>query len=277
MNEFFETTLFQQGNIKITIFTLVQIAILFFVIFVILVGIRKALFRSPKLDIGRKYALFNLVKYIFIVLTFLFTLQILGFNLSVILAGSAALLVGLGIGLQNLFNDFISGIIILIDGTVEVNDIIQVNDIVCKVKEIKLRTTKVITRDERYIILPNSYLTSNLVQNWTHNNESARFEVRVSVEYSSDPQLVTNLLIEAAKNVNKIDQNKTPFVRFNEFADSALIFTVYFWSDEIFRIENIQSELRYKIFELFKQNGVGIPFPQRVVHFATTLKTENQS
>jgi small-conductance mechanosensitive channel len=193
-------------------------------------------------------------------------LQILGFNLSVLMAGSAALLVGIGLGLQNLFSDFVSGIIILVDSTVKVDDIIEINGMVCQVQEINIRTTTVLTRDDKYIILPNSDLTRNQLINWTHSAISSRFEVSVGVDYSSDVKLVMKILKEAVDKQKGVLKMPSPFVRFTDFGDSSLDFSIIFWSEEVFRVENIKSEMRIRIFELFNSNNITIPFPQRVVH-----------
>jgi small-conductance mechanosensitive channel len=193
-------------------------------------------------------------------------LQLFGFNLSVLVAGSAALLVGVGLGLQNLFSDFVSGIILLVDSSVKVNDVIELNGLVCTVQEINLRTTTVLTRDDKYIILPNSDLTRNQLINWTHSDLASRFEVTVGVDYSSDIHQVIQILKKAVDSQNNVLKEPNPFIRFTDFGDSSLNFSVIFWSEELFRIETTKSDLRIKIFELFKENNITIPFPQRVVH-----------
>lgn len=228
--------------------------------------IRKAIYRIDKIDTPKKYSLYNLVKYFVIVLSIIIGLQLFGFNLSVLVAGSAALLVGVGLGLQNLFSDFMSGIILLIDSTIKVNDVIQINDMVCIVKEINLRTTTVLSRDNKYIILPNTDLTRNQIINWSHNDQSSRFEVNVGVAYSSDVNLVIRLLKEAVDCHPKILKEPNSFVCLTDFGDSSLNFCIIFWSEELFRVENIKSEVRLKIFKLFNQNNISIPFPQRVLH-----------
>ena len=194
------------------------------------------------------------------------SLEAVGFNLSVLLAGSAALLVGVGLGLQNLFSDFISGIVLLIDATIKVNDIIEVNGMVCKVMEIKLRTTTVLTRDDKSIILPNTMLTKNQIINWTHSEVDSRFEVNVGVDYATDVPLAMQILKNAAMQHELVFKNPKPFVRFVDYGNSSLQFTVFFWTNEVFRVENVKSDIRVKIFEQFKENNIVIPFPQRVVH-----------
>ncbi|PJB12327.1 MAG: mechanosensitive ion channel protein MscS [Flavobacteriales bacterium CG_4_9_14_3_um_filter_40_17] len=215
---------------------------------------------------SKKYSLYNLMKYFIIVLAVGISLQILDFNLSVLIAGSAALLVGLGLGLQNLFSDYVSGIIILFDSTVKVGDVIEINGLVCKVEEINLRTTTVLTRNDKYIILPNTDLTRNQLINWTHSDIASRFEVNVGVDYSSDVKLVMKILFEAAINQPGVLKNPKPFTRFTDFGESSLNFSIIFWSEDVFRVENIKSELRVKIFDKLNENNITIPFPQRVVH-----------
>ncbi len=219
---------------------------------------------------AKKYAIYNLIKYCVLVFSFVISLQILGLDLSVLLAGSAALLVGIGLGLQGLFSDFISGIILLMDSSIKVNDVIEVNGLVCKVQEINLRTTTVLTRDDKYIILPNSDLTENQLINWTHSHIASRFEVNIGVDYSSDVQLVMKVLKEAIDNQRDVLIEPKPFIRFTDYAESSLNFSIFFWSEEVFGVENIKSDVRVKVFRMFKENNITVPFPQRVVHIKNT-------
>ncbi len=207
-----------------------------------------------------------MIRCLIIVISIISGLQLFGFNLSVLVAGSTALLVGIGLGLQNLFSDFVSGIILLVDYSVKVNDVIELNGLVCTVQEINLRATTVLTRDDKYIILPNYDLTRNQLIKWTHSDLASRFEVTVGVDYSSDIHQVMRILKETVDSQNNVLKEPNPFIRFTDFADSSLNFSVIFWSEELFRIETTKSDLRIKIFELFKENNITIPFPQRVVH-----------
>lgn len=245
---------------------LIGLFLLILVCIVVLILVRRMIFKSKKIHVAKRYALFQLFKYFLIVIAIAVSFNILGFNMSLIIASSAALLVGLGLGIQNIFNDFISGIIILIDGTIKVDDIIDVNGIVCQVQDINIRTTTVLTRDDKYIILPNSEFTKNRIINWTHSEITSRFEVSIGVDYSSDIHLVQKLMEQVVVDHPFVLKVPKPFVRFNDCADSSLIFTVYFWAEEVFRVENMKSEIRVKVFEAFKKNGIQIPFPQRVVH-----------
>ena len=261
----------QIGSDIIIVASLVKLVAFILLVIVVLGLLKKMIYKSTKIDAPKKYSIFSLVKYFFLVFATLTGLQIIGFDLSVLIAGSAALLVGIGLGLQNLFSDFISGIIILFDSTVKVNDIIEVNGTVSIVQEINLRTTTVLKKKEKYIILPNSHLTKNELINWTHSSVSSRFEVLIGVDYSSDINQVMQILKDIVLNQEGVQKEPKPFVRFIEFGASSLDFSVIFWSEEVFKVNNIKSDLRIKIFNAFKENKIEIPFPQRVVH----LKNQN--
>jgi len=266
INEILNFSLIEVDKYQLKISTVIVLSVFILFIIVFLKFLKKLINRSTKFDQGKKYSIFNLFKYFTLVFTIVFSLQIIGLDVSVLLAGSAALLVGIGFGLQNVFSDFISGIIILVDASVKVNDVIELNGLIGSVTEINFRTTTVMTRDEKYIIIPNSQLTSSQLINWSHSKITSRFEVSVGVDYSSDVEKVIQLLEEAVKIHPKVLRTPKPFVRFTEFADSSLNFTILFWSNDLFRIENVKSEIRIEIFKLFKKNGIQIPFPQRVVH-----------
>lgn len=255
-------TLITIGKTHLKVSSIVTLILFWIVVAFILKIIKKSIYSINHFDDAKKYSIFTLIKYILLVVVLVLSMEIIGFNLSVLLAGSAALLVGLGLGIQNLFSDYISGIVILVDDTVKMNDVIEINGIVGTVQEITLRTTTLQTRDDKYIILPNSDLTRSELINWTHNTKASRFEVAVGVDYSSDVNLVSQLLKEAVAENKEILETPEPFVRFNDFGDSSLNFSVYFW------VEGVRSQVRYLILEKFRQNNISIPFPQRVIHKA---------
>lgn len=160
MEEFLNYTLFQFGNYRISVYHLVFLGMLLAATWLVLFVVKKAVYRSGRLDARRKYAIFQIIRYFLLVVMITVGLESVGVSFTVLIAGSAALLVGIGLGLQNLFNDFVSGIILLIDGSVEVNDVVEVEGLVARVLTINLRTSVVRTRDDKYIILPNSILTA---------------------------------------------------------------------------------------------------------------------
>lgn len=266
--EILDFKLFTMGKADISVSSLIFLVIFILALNFIIKLIRKLIYRSHKLDESKKFTIFSLIKYVLYVVGFILGMNMIGINVSVLMGASAALLVGIGLGLQNIFSDFVSGIVLLLDSSIKVGDIIEVDNLVCKVKEINLRTTTVLTRDDKYVILPNTFLTKNNLFNWTHSNLNSRFDIQVGVAYSSDVQTVMNILNSVTAANPKVAKTPEPFVRFNDYADSALIFNVYFWSSDPFRVENLKSELRVKYFEAFREHDIEIPFPQRVVHQA---------
>lgn len=266
MKEFFNTNIITIGETSITVVSVLLLILFILAVIICMMIIKKLIYGTSKFDISKKYAIYSLIKYFTIIFSILIGFEILGFDISILIAGSAALLVGVGLGLQNIFSDFFSGFVLLLDASIKVNDIIEVNGLICKVRRINLRTTTVLTRDDKYIILPNTELTRNRIINWTHSSVTSRFDLKVAVDYSSDVNLVMKLMKDVTSDHPMVLKSPEPFVRFSEYGDSALEFTVFFHCDEIFRVENIKSEIRIRLYEQFRNHGVQIPFPQRVVH-----------
>ncbi|MGQ8338557.1 mechanosensitive ion channel family protein [Sunxiuqinia sp. A32] len=226
---------------------------------------------SKHLDRGRGRSFFQIVKYLVWMIGILIIISSLGFKVTLIIASISALLVGVGFGLQHIFNDLFSGIIILFDGSIEVDDVVEVEGTVGRVLEIGLRVSKLLTRDNVVIIMPNSRFTGEKVINWSHNEEVTRFHVNVGVAYGSDVRLVENILLQCAERHKEIVKNPRSFVRFNDFGESSLDFQLYFWTANDFMVENIKSDLRFDIDDQFRTNNIQIPFPQRDLH----LKSKN--
>lgn len=262
-------TIIEVSGHTVTLFQILVLVLILIVVRLIGRSIEHVIQRRAEkydLDEGKKFAIIKLIKYFLYVLAVVLGLESLGFDISLLLAGSAALLVGIGLGLQDIFKDLISGIIILFEGSIKVGDVIELDDLVGLVKEINIRTSKVRTRDGIIIIVPNAFFINQNVINWSNSNKLTRFKVDVGVAYGSDVRLVERLLVECAEKHEMIATRPKSFARFNNFGDSSLEFQLYFWSERIWRIENIKSELRYAIDEAFRKNGVTIPFPQRDLH-----------
>lgn len=220
---------------------------------------------------GKALALIQIGKYIIYLLAILLAIRSIGFDVTPILLGSSALFVGLGFGLQDAFKDFISGLILLFEGDMVIGDVIEFeNGILGKVREIKLRTSKIKTRDGIVIFVPNSQLTNNRVINWTNSNVLTRFNIKVGVAYGSDTKLVEKILLEVANEEKTVNTRIKPFVRFLDFGDSSLDFEIHFWSEEVWRIEFIKSRMRFAIDKKFRDNNVSIPFPQRDLHIKSS-------
>lgn len=266
MENILEYKLLDIGDYTLTVLNVSSILIIILSVWLFLKIFKRIIGSNSRIRESKQYAIYQIIKYVLIIISFVTSLSILGVNVKVMLAGSAALLVGVGLGLQNLFSDFVSGVIILLDSSVKVNDIIEINGLVSKVQKINIRTTTVLTRDDKYIILPNSTLTANQIINWTHGHLTSRFEILVGVDYSSDIHKAMQIMQTVAEQHSHVLEKPKPFVRLVDFGNSSVDLNLMFWSDEVFRVENVKSEMRIRIFDLFAQNGITIPFPQRVVH-----------
>lgn len=209
---------------------------------------------------------FSFGKWLLYIIIFLTTLQSSGIEITAIFAASTALLIGVGLALQTFFQDIISGIFIILDKSVHVGDIIEMEDKVGRVEEIKLRTTRAVTFDNKVIIIPNHKYLTNILFNWTQNGTITRENVTVGVAYGSNVALVKKLLIEAATEHESILKQPPPMVLFDDFGDSALNFKLVFTLNDSFKGAIPKSDLRFRINELFASNNISIPFPQRDIH-----------
>lgn len=271
-----EFELISTDRITITVFNLIEIILILVVTKLLLLLIRKFLRRQAKknrLDLGTSHAIFQVIRYIFWIAAIIIIFDTTGFQITLLLAGSAALLVGIGLGVQEVFKDLISGIFMLFEGNLKVGDIVELEDnLVGKVVQIGVRTTKIETRDRVVLIIPNSKFISDRLINWSHMEKKTRFHVNVGVAYGSNVDKVTGILHEAADEHPKVARDPKPVVMFSDFGESSLNFKLHFWTYDTFWVEIIKSDLRYSINKKFIDNSVTIPFPQRDVHIKTFKK-----
>ncbi|MEC7264872.1 MAG: mechanosensitive ion channel domain-containing protein [Bacteroidota bacterium] len=256
-----------EKSINLTIGLLLLLTLALVATKFLLKWLRYLLTRKMELEDQQKFtSVFKFTNYVIYIVAVLVTLSAAGIDITLVITASAALFVGLGLALQELFKDVLGGIFIIIDKSLQVGDVVEVDGKVGKVFEIKLRTTRAITRDDKVLILPNHKFISDIVYNYTQNHKTTREKVTVGVAYGSDVVLVTQLLEQVAASQKQILKNPKPFVLFDDFGDSALMFSVNFFTNDSFRDPRIKSELRYKINAKFKENNISIPFPQRDVH-----------
>jgi small-conductance mechanosensitive channel len=269
INDILGYTLVDTEKMTITIYSLL-VALMILVITWILLWILKRVFtktiRRRSIDPGKGYTIYQLIKYVVWIIAIFLVLDTLGVKITLLVAGSAALLVGIGLGVQQVFKDIISGFFLLFEGHLKVGDVVELEGVVGIVKEIGFRTTMIESRDNIILIIPNSKFIEENVINWSHIEKKTRFHVNVGVAYGSDVEKVRRILMECAYEHKNITHDPEPFVRFNDFGNSSLDFQLFFWTDNAFRVENLKSDLRFAIDQKFRQNNVTIPFPQRDVH-----------
>lgn len=258
------------GDIHIRVKHLIIIVLVFVITTYILKWVYKIATRKlPPNDKVKFRTVFSFVKYFVYIVVCLITFDNMGINVTAILAASTALLVGVGLALRTFFQDIISGVFILIDQTVHVGDILEIDGKVGKVTDIKLRTTRAVTLDNKVVIIPNhKYLTSSLY-NWTENGETTRENVTVGVAYGSDLALVKKLLLDVALKHENVINSPEPVVLFTDFGDSALVFKLVFTLNNSFEAVMVKSDIRFEIDKVFRANQITIPFPQREIYVNT--------
>ena len=255
------------GDVRISAVKLVQIALLFGVLYLIVRTIKRVLSEvilpRTKLDVGGQTAVTSLFGYAGYSLAAIFALNASGLNLSSLAVVLGALSVGIGFGLQNIVSNFVSGIILLIERPIKKGDWISVNGHDGYVKNIAVRSTEIETFDHSSVIVPNADLVSQSVINWVHSNKSARIKVPIGVSYDADVHLVKAILLEIAKENSFMIRYPEPRVFLMNFGDSSVNFELRFFIREANDMYSAISEANFAIVEKFKAHDISIPFPQR--------------
>jgi potassium efflux system protein len=220
-------------------------------------------------DISAQKALAAIFKYILVVIVFLFALSVAGIPLTAFTLIGGAFALGIGLGSQNLVNNFLSGLILMMERPLKVGDIVDIDNRRGVVEEIGGRSTRIRTFENYRMVMPNSKLLENTVINWSLVDNYLRREINVGVAYGSPVRKVHDLLLQAVREQESIEKQPEPFVIFTDFGDSALMFRCYFWVEISggTGILLIESDIRFRIDELFREAGIVIAFPQHDVHF----------
>jgi small-conductance mechanosensitive channel len=227
---------------------------------------KEILVRTPW-DVGQQYAVSRVLGYLIFVFGLVIGLQSLGVDLSSLVVLGGALGVGVGFGLQSIVNNFVSGLVLLVERPIRLGDRVEVGDTYGDVIRIGGRGTWIRTNDNQIIIVPNSEFATKRVTNWTANDRSVRLSVPVGVSYSSNPEEIRDLLLEVAKRHPDVLATPAPEVIFEEFGDSSLNFVLRVFSiNQVQTPLRLKSELYFSIFRSFAEHGIEIPFPQRDLH-----------
>lgn len=276
VKSFLEKPLLDFKDFEVSVFDLFWVVLIFLFVGLLLRSVRlfltRRVFKGEAHTRGRESAVLQLIKYTAYLLAIVLSLETVGIDVSLVLVGSAGLLLGLGIGIQQTLNDLVCGLILLFEGSIRVGDVIEIDEVVGTVQAIGIRTSKVETREAISYIVPNSRFVTDKVINWSHNQKPTRFMVSIGVAYGSEVELVRRLLLETVRAHPEVLTDPRPFVRFVAFGDSSLDFELFFWSEQIWLIENIRSDLRFSIDHAFRTHNVTIPFPQRDLHLKSGLE-----
>lgn len=269
ITKIFSYELYKGEHINITVGTIIFAIITFLITYFIIKLIKKAVIRIFAInDNGRIETVFNFLSYFIYVIVFFSILSAIGVNISMFLTATAAIFVGLGFALQQIFQDLIAGIYILLDRTLNIGDIIDINGKVAKVNEINLRSTIVETRDRRILVIPNRIFINEIINNWTQDDVVTRAKIEVGVYIGTDVQLVKEVLLKSVENIESVLKSPEPTVILDHFGESSLRFHLRYFINDSYNNDIIASDIRFEIDRLFKEYGIQLPVP--------VLKVENK-
>jgi small-conductance mechanosensitive channel len=276
----FTKPLFHMGDTPFSLATMVQFVVIIVVVMLLARATRRALLKRvlprTRLDDGLQYMISRIAGYAVLVLGLMVGLQTAGVNLSSLTVLAGAVGIGIGFGLQTIINNFVSGLILMGERSVQIGDRIEMGGINGDVLRIGARSTSVRTNDNIMVIVPNAELVSGRVVNWSHRGDQRlRFRVPVGVSYDNDPHQVEELLLEAASENKSVLKDPAPRAVLKEFGANSLNFELRVWTDEMtHNPTRFKSELNFAIWDKFKKHRIEIPFPQRDIHVKEPLQVE---
>ncbi|MDA0711396.1 MAG: mechanosensitive ion channel [bacterium] len=258
------------GSGEMTLLTLIFSCLIFVgsVVFARLLTrlLKGSVFTRARLNPGVQESISRVLRYVVMAIGLMFALDYMGFDLTALTALGAVLGVGIGFGLQNLANNFVSGLVLLFERPIQVGDFVEVSGVLGTVQAVNARSTTVDTQDHIAIIVPNSLFVSQSVTNWSYKDTRTRIHVRVHTALSSDPREVERSLLDVARAHDAVLGSPEPRVQFLAFGESALQFDLLVWIEDPTQQFFVRSDLNYAIYNLFKTRGIEIPFPQRDLH-----------
>lgn len=267
-----ESFTFTIGSVTISLYTLckglITLIILFWLANAISALGTKQIQKIQQLKASNRTLFIKVFQIITYFLVFIISLDVLGIDLTVFAVIGGAIGIGIGFGLQKITSNFISGLILLFEKSVEENDLIELTDGTYGfVRHTGARYTLVETFDGKEVMIPNEDFITNRVINWTYNNTQGRIEINVGVSYDSDIEQALELILEAAKEHPRCSIDPEPQCYLEEYGDSSVNFLLYFWVDDVTqgRLEP-KSDVMRTIWKKFKQYDITIPYPQRDVH-----------
>lgn len=276
----FENSLSSITNFKIEFSDLLSILIIFSITLGIHTLFKLFMAWQVKRDKVRKSqskTLTQLAGYVLFIFAITSSFSAAGYSLTYLLVGSTALLVGLGFGLQQLFVDLISGVILLLDKNINYGDVVKIDiagsqTVEGKIANIGLRATLIETIDNEMIIVPNSKLMQTGFTSLMRNRGSVRFRVSIPVDFSSDMNKVREIMYACVKANPKVDKNSDLSLIIKEFLNNGVLVEVRFWMKELFNSEIILSDIRFEILKQFRENGITIPYPHMITHKGSSVK-----
>ncbi|MFO7978559.1 MAG: mechanosensitive ion channel [Bacteroidales bacterium] len=282
LKNYLDYTLFTLGDSAITLWLVLYLIFGILLLFYLSSQLKKLLVNRILLryspEIGVRQAIAAIVRYIITFLGLLILFQTAGIDLSTLTVLAGALGIGIGLGLQSITNNFVSGIIILFERPIKVGDRVEVGPTHGRVIRISGRATTILTNDNVSIIVPNSDFMNTPVINWSHNDSSVRFRIPVSVSYSSNVEKVIRLLLQVGKESAHVLQNPPPDYRLLGFGDNGIHFELLVWTNTYtHRRGKFVSNINVSIIKKFHEHNIEIPFPQRDLHLKSGFNQQPET
>lgn len=269
LKDFLEYELVHTGSVSIRVYTLFLLVLIYLGTRLILNLFKRYVKRKAlktKVDTGKAIAAYQIAEYLLYILMVVLMLQSIGLPITLFVASSAALFIGIGLGVQDLFRDIVAGFIILSERTVTVGDVVEVAGMVAQVKEIHWRTTTVYTRDDIVVIIPNNKLIREQVVNWSQNRLPTRFHITVKVDYGTDSRKVEAAMLKSIENNREVVKIPAPSVMLRDLNENYMVFSLYFFSRNLFRIERLKSDIRFDVEQVFREEGIRFAYPKSEVY-----------
>jgi potassium efflux system protein len=271
VQQFLTSELFTVGTTVVTVMTLATAVFIVLLSYVISRGVRAALHRfflrgglTPSGEVG---AIERLAHYFIVLMGIMIALRTTGIKLDALFTAGAVFAVGFGFAMQNIMQNFVSGVILLFERTIKPGDVIEVGGQIVKVQQMSIRTTIVRTLDEEDVIVPNSSLVQTNVKNFTLEDNIYRVRVTIGVSYSADVQQVKSVLEDCARSMDYREKGFDPRVLLLNFGPNALEFEASVWMRDPWNHRIAGSKLREAIWSAFKERHIAMAFPQMDVHF----------
>ncbi len=277
LSQLLDTPLFQLGGATLTPGKLALLVSLLALLWIGTRSVEGLLTRRArargKIEPGVLVAMTTIGRYVVLALGTLVVFQTVGIDLSAVMVLAGTLGIGIGLALQPLLSNFVGGLVLLLDRSIKVGDRVEVGGLLGDVLAISARATTILTYDNIRVIVPNAELISSRIVNWSHADGRIRYRIPVGVAYGSEPTRVRDLLLDVARTHPGVLRDPEPDVILDAFGDSALLFELRVWTDDLGRLPaQFKSDLNFRIFAVFKEQGIEIPFPQRVVHLRQAPK-----
>ncbi|MFW6016725.1 MAG: mechanosensitive ion channel family protein [bacterium] len=269
------------GNYSISLLNIIN-AVIIFAILIFVAGkiadfLENKITQVNSLTPSAQVLLRKFIRIILLTIAGLISLSNFGIDLTAFAFLGGTLGVGLGFGLQKVVSNFVSGVIIIMDKSVKPGDVIEINETYGYINNLNTRFVSLITRSGKELLIPNEDFITQTVVNWSHSDNHVRLDVPIGISYDSDLRKAIELIEGCVKDIERINKDSRPKCRIKEFGDSSINLLLRIWiSDPYNGVTNVKSEVLLRVWDVFKENNIVIPYPQRDLHVKSIVSEEER-